>query len=50
MKIFLSFLMAPRVTKWSPNPIMGDKTNLNNYRPIPLLPVISKVFETVIIN
>ncbi len=26
----------------------GDKTNLNNYRPISLLPVLSKVFEKVI--
>jgi hypothetical protein len=28
----------------------GDKTNLNNYRPICLLPVISKIFEKVINN
>ena len=26
----------------------GEKTNLNNYRPISLLPVISKIFEKVI--
>ena len=26
----------------------GDKTNLNNYRPISILPTISKVFERVI--
>ena len=26
----------------------GDRSNLNNYRPIALLPVISKVFEKVI--
>jgi retron-type reverse transcriptase len=28
----------------------GDPTNLNNYRPISLLPVISKVFEKVLNN
>lgn len=28
----------------------GDKTNLNNYRPISVLPVFSKVFETVLKN
>ncbi len=28
----------------------GDKTNLNNYRHISLLPVISKIFEKVINN
>jgi hypothetical protein len=26
----------------------GDRSNLNNYRPIALLPVLSKVFEKVI--
>ena len=26
----------------------GDKANLNNYRPISMLPTISKIFERVI--
>ncbi len=42
------FPEALKKTKVIPVHKKGDKTNLNNYRPISLLPVISKVFEKII--
>ncbi len=44
------FPAALKVAKVKPLFKKGDKTILNNYRPISLLPTISKVFERVIYN
>ena len=43
-----SFPNCLKVAKIIPVYKKGDKTNLNNYRPIALLPVLSKVFEKVV--
>ena len=42
--VFPDSLKKARVT---PIPTEGDKCNLNNYRPISVIPVFSKVFEKV---
>ena len=39
-----------KIAKVVPGFKMGDKDLLNNYRPISMLPSISKIFETVIYN
>jgi hypothetical protein len=43
-----TFLEVLKKAKVLPVFKKGDKDNLNNYRPIALLPVLSKVFEKVI--
>ena len=45
-----NFPEALKIAKVIPIHKKGDKRNLNNYRPISLLPVLSKVFEKVLNN
>jgi hypothetical protein len=42
------FLDVLKVAKIVPIFKKGDNTNMNNYRPIALLPVLSKVLEKII--
>ena len=39
-----------KIAKIIPLPKPGKKTDVNNYRPISILPVISKIFEKIIYN
>ena len=45
-----SFPDAYRIAKVKPLFKKGSKTDLSNYRPISLLPFLSKVFERVVLN
>ena len=44
------FRNALKISKTIPLSKKGDASNMSNYRPISLLPTISKVFERVIYN
>ena len=39
-----------KIARVIPIPKPGDKTNMNNYRPISILPTLSKIFEKVVHN
>ena len=45
-----SFLDACKIAKVKPLFKKGSKTDPSNYRPISLLPLLSKVFERVVLN
>ena len=45
-----SFPDACKITKVKPLPKMGLKTDPSNYRPISLLPLLSRVFERVVLD